>query len=190
MTKAEKIFISLAVMSLVISIASPITGYYWLDPSLKAFKDRARLQLTSGYTKAYNLQLMRELAPDQRPEGIGNKPLLTLRILNVGNLPAKEIQVVLQHMGIDSSSPLSSFVFDPPVQYEVKNEKQQSFIVIKRPLPAHEEIKMALLSTPELVTVSNEYGETSVFDSGIRELPLEVRSVIPEDKNNKGINKR
>jgi hypothetical protein len=159
MKRAEKISTTLAIISLVVSISTPIATYFWLDPGLKAFKDRARLQVSGSL-----------VVPKERvfssPEG--NKVSIVgenyqLKLLNIGKLPAKEIQIVAQY----GEPPAGDFVtFDPPSQYEIQNQNNQIFITIKRPLPSQDSLRLNFQIFPTLLTVSTESGETNVIDTG------------------------
>jgi hypothetical protein len=158
MTKAEKIGIYFSAAALIISVVSPIVTYLWLDPNLKAFKDRARLQVSGEY----NILKKTEAATSNKI--VDAITSFNLSLLNIGKSPAKEIQIVAQYKNDPPSNEF--FTLDPPSQYEVRNQGSQSFITLKRPIPVEDSLSITFKVIPILLSVSTESGETSVISTG------------------------
>jgi len=156
MTRAEKVSISLAVISLVISISTPIATYFWLDPNIRAFKDRAKLQVSGDLTDTRIIQDLGKVVVSR------SGSFYDLSVLNVGKLPAKEIQIVAQYGIAPPDDRL--FTLDPPLHYEIRNVGRQTFITIKRPLPVQDSFKVTFVEIPFLLTVSSESGESTVIN--------------------------
>lgn len=157
MTKAEKVGVFFSAAALIISIISPIATYLWLDPNLKAFKDRARLQVHSeevGGKKTFEQGVyFYEKVPDSHK----------VTILNVGKLPARDIQIVTQFEG---NTPTSDFfTLTPPLQFEIHRESHECFVTLKRPLSPQDSVEVAFTTIPSIITVSTDSGETSTISS-------------------------
>ncbi len=121
MTKAEKIGIYFSAAALIISIASPIATYLWLNPNLKAFNDRARLQVIAP-AKNGVLCFLTTYSGD---------PFCQVSILNIGKLPARDVQIVIQYQE-DIPVEKELFSFEPSLNYETHNQGKQMFITLKR----------------------------------------------------------
>lgn len=105
MTKAEKIGIIVSTAALAVSIISPIATFLWLDPKIKEFNDRGRLQVTGEFTK----YKMSTLIPNQRVVDLDSS--YQANLLNIGKMPAKEIQIVVQY---NENPPTGDFfTFEP-----------------------------------------------------------------------------
>jgi hypothetical protein len=156
MTKAEKIIISIAVISLVISISTPIATYIWLDPKIREFSNRAKLEIYGGFTKFETFAYMGNM------KFVDRESLYTLTLTNTGRLPAKDIQIVVQYKENPPNGEF--FTFNPPSQYEVRYVGSQIFITIKRPLPSQDSLNITFKQIPNLLTVSTETGESNVLN--------------------------
>jgi hypothetical protein len=182
MTKSEKLSTILSVVAISISILTPIFSYYWLDPSLQAFKLRARLQVSGHPSKALSEYLkkqnpspvaIKETDPDRSnivnkafQEALEMSALDTsyeVEIVNVGKLPAKDIQIVAEY--IEHSE--NGIQFDPPVQSDLVSRDNKTFITLKRPLAPQDKIKIVFKVPPVSLWVSNEFGETDTIKTDI-----------------------
>ena len=109
-----------------------------------------------------------------------------LAIVNIGELPAKDVQIVAQY---DSRVPEKpSFVFEPPSQYELVTRPNQLFLTLKRPIAAKDQLKVTFKDYPSRISVANEFGETSTIDTELgsfhrdAELREEIRHYIESQK--------
>ena len=161
MTKVEKIGIGFSATALIISIISPIATYYWLDPNIKAFNNRARVRISiPGYGEPLS---------GFSPSLYTGNPFREAKITNLGNLPAKDVQVVIEYK---ETPPIGEddFRFSPPLQYEAIVRGNDVFITLKRAIPTTDSVSITFLTIPPtLLTVSTEYGETHTVRNSIFE---------------------
>ncbi len=170
MTKAEKITISISAIAVLISIATPIATYLWLDPKVKEFNERARLQVTVDDPNKDLDSSMSSWDPYK------------INILNIGKLPAKDIQIVIRFK--TELPAFDYFEFDPPLQYEIHSTAHESFITLKRPLASQDSLNMIFYrGVPSLLTVSTDTGETSTINTGYESIgPAEGKEIKPNKK--------
>ena len=167
MTKYEKVSTGLSILAVVLAIALPIVSYYWLDPDLRNFKRRARLQVIGD--ALYELETV-HLPDEGATSRWSQNGDYQVRIANVGQSPGKEIRIVTQDdtcPGDEKTETTHSFDFDPPVPYEQINKNNQTFITIARPLSPQETIRLTFRPSPLRVAVSNEFGETTLLETGV-----------------------
>lgn len=164
LTKAEKWSIGLSIVAVVISIAMPFISYFWLDPQLQSFRNRARLQLNSG-----------EIFPNSKPPDPNNLnyPKKTetdfieidssqpwyIEILNVGGMPAKEVQIVFAYPSQSEKQP--ELIFEPPSANELVQKGNNYIITLKRSIAPQDKVKISTLVVPDEVWVYSEFGESN-----------------------------
>jgi hypothetical protein len=182
LSTVEKVELALSIAAIVISITSPIVTYYWLDPTLQAFKLRARLQIagTIHRTVEYKEPKRSNNKTNVRPnETRSLAELLSqfgtrvvhdveyeVEISNIGQLPAKEAQIVAQFESAHEIN-LDSISFEPAILFEVTQKPGRIFITLSRPIAPQDTIKVRFRSPlPTQVSVSNEFGETSTIQTG------------------------
>ena len=189
MTKYEKLTVIVSVLALVVAAANPFIVYKWLNPPLKEIKQelkqRGRLQVSSNRSSnEYHMQVMRKIIMEDDSETI---PIaFNLEIVNVGEMPANNVQIVAQY---DSKAPdKPAFVFEPPSQYDLIARPDQLFVTVKRPIAPKDTLKVTFKDYPSRVAVSNEFGETSTIDTELgsfhrdAELKQELRSYFESKK--------
>src|SRR2546426_9934062 len=141
MTRYEKLSIILATIALLLAIASPLVSYYWLDPQLQAFRNRAVLQvvgesLATEKDKSWArfVRERSEPSPGATPEELDDKTVSSLtaapfevEVTNTGKLPAKDIKILLQywHNEYNENERDFLFQFDSPLSYDVVNKHGQ-----------------------------------------------------------------
>lgn len=194
MTRYEKITVLVSIVALVVAATNPFVVYKWLNPPLKQireeFKQRARLQVSSNSASdEYHMQVIRKIIMDGNDDSYSVPIDFNLEILNIGELPAKDVQIVAQY---DSRTPEKpSFVFEPPSQYELVIRPNQLFLTVKRPIAAKDKLKVTFKDYPSRVSVANEFGETSTIDTQLgsfhrdAELREEIRNYIESQKPDK-----
>lgn len=167
MTRYEKISMYLSIVALLLSLGSPILMYYWLDPTLKAFSLRGRLQVSSSpeYADLHRKAIEALLTGSELPEIV-----FDVEVLNIGELPASGIQIITQYnlSGVKEGG----VTFDPPVLYEVSYHGTERFITLKRSLAPKDKLKIFFTDYPNRVVISNEFGESSILDTGLGTLGL------------------
>lgn len=165
MSRYEKLSTILSVFALLAAIASPFISYHWLDPQFQAFKNRAKLQVTGAIIGDVNYE-----ASTMRVT-YGLTSPYELEIINVGQLPCKEIKIVSQqqqelrdkvHLPPDDAS--QDFSFEPLIPFDVTTKGNQHFITVNRPLAPNDKLKMTFKYVPSFVVVSNEWGEMTSLD--------------------------
>jgi hypothetical protein len=183
-TRNEKVNTALSVVAIIIAAATPFVAYFWLDPTLQAFKHRGKLQVSSSKDTA---EFRRGLIKAIIENSDGFNPVqikFDVEILNIGDLPAKDIQIVAQYA---SAAPKeASLKFEPLVQYDVVPRANQVFITVKRPLASQDKLKVTFLDNPSRISVSNEFGETSTIDTDLGWFynPAQIK-----EENGKGLEK-
>jgi hypothetical protein len=189
-TRYEKITTVLSIIAIAFAMANPFLFYLWLNPSLQEFKHRARLQVSSSKDSSqFNTQVERKIILDGNDETESVPISFDLQILNVGEMPAKDVQIVAQYYTAAPEKPL--IIFDPPTQYEVVNRSNQIFVTVKRPIAAQDRLKVSFKDYPSQVSVSNEFGETSTIDTELGwfhrsgELKKEIQKYTESQKPNK-----
>ena len=187
MTRHEKINTVLSLIAITVALATPFVTYFWLDPTLQAFKHRGRLQISSSKDTSARHQEEIRIILGLEPEPIN----FDVEILNVGELPAKDIQIVAQY---DSGAPQTvSLGFEPPIQYDAVTRADQVFITMKRALASKDKIKVTFRDNPSRISVSNEFGESSTVDTGLAwfkragELKNELGKPVNSQKPNKAL---
>lgn len=192
MTRYEKSTVVVSMLALVVAAANPFVVYRWLSPSVKEIKEelkqRARLQVSSNSASdEYRRQVIRKIIIDGS-EGSETVPIdFEIEIVNIGELPAKDVQMVVQY---DSRTPEKpAFVFDPPSQFDLVTRPNQLFLTINRPIAAKDKLKVTFKDYPSRVSVSNEFGETTTLDTRLgefhrdKELRDEIRRSIESEKS-------
>ena len=169
MTRYERISIIIAITALLLAIASPIVSYFWFDPQLQAFRHRARLQVSGSSITGGNT------APDP-------VPVFHVQIVNIGELPGKDIRLVVQYSRESEPNPKAQHIikFGPPVPYEIVNKQDQDFVLISRPLAPQDKIDVSFMEMPSMISVSNEVGETSVIQT-----PWQLRLMFKDPERRK-----
>jgi len=160
MTRYEKASVYVSIFAVVISLTSPVLMYYWLDPTLKQFSLRGRLEvlLIPENDELYK-KIITAILMDKPP--IPANPL-NVEIQNIGKLPASGIQIVAQYFNEGKEGGVA---FEPPVQYEASYHGTQTFITLKRSLAPQDKLKITFTDSPQRVVVSNEFGESSIVDN-------------------------
>src|SRR5947207_14338815 len=114
MTRYERISMYVSIVAVVISLGSPILMYYWLDPTLKAFSLRGRLQVSSSPEDAeLRKKLINSILTHESPTPVIH---FDVEVLNIGQLPANGIQIVAQYF---SDPKEGEVTFEPPAQFEI-----------------------------------------------------------------------
>lgn len=190
MTRYEKVTVSVSVLALIIAASNPFIVYKWLNPPLKEIKQelkqRGRLQVSSNRgSRDYHMQVMRKIIMDDDSDTV---PIdFNLEIVNIGELPANNVQIVAQYDSKAPEQPL--FIFEPPSQYDLVTRPDQLFLTVKRPIAAKDKLKVTFRDYPSRVAVSNEFGETSTIDTDLgsfhrdAELKEEIRNYIESKKS-------
>lgn len=167
MTKYEKLSTILSILALVLALGSPMLAYFWLDPDLRNFKRRARLQVSGT-----RIDPETGKAPDaiDLSKGLDLPGLLRqqyeLQMTNVGQLPGKDIKIVTTYGGIiDGTKSPSDFILQPPTPFDSEEKAGQTFITITRPLAPRDTLVLTFSLPPRTIAVSNEFGETTVLES-------------------------
>lgn len=152
MTRTEKLSLWFSALSLIISIASPLVGYFWLVPSLRDYELRGRLQITSD----------RFIEDD----GDSKYPLkYEIKLINSGRLPAKDIRLdIIYPLGYPDGGEISVF---PPMESDVKN----SYLLLKRPLPPNDTVLIQFSVPPTMLYISTETGDTKIHITGLEKEP-------------------
>jgi hypothetical protein len=167
MNKYEKLSLSLSILALVISISVPIASYYWFDPTLKQFGLRGRLQVSSSKDERdYHNEIIRAIIMEETPK-LG----FNVEIVNIGELPANGIQIISQYFDQATDGGVT---FEPILQYESTCRGSQKFIMLKRPLAPHDKLKITFNDNPDKISISNEFGETSIIDSDLGSFRVEA----------------
>jgi hypothetical protein len=161
MTRYERISIALAIVALVIAVAGPFITYRWLDPELQSFSNRAKLQVVGKPVGSFILYTLDE--PITLPQAY------EVEITNTGKLPAKDIKIVLRYDDEPQFDDQSTFGFnfDTPTVYEVETKYGQRILALNRPLPPNDKVKITFRNLPNLISVANEFGETTILDTGL-----------------------
>lgn len=169
LSKSEKISTVLSVIAILVSVISPLTTYYWLDPQIQAFKNRAILQL-SAQPKA---GIINPHVENTEGFTLPVRSDYLAEIINVGPLPAKDVVLTLQY---DRSETTDSMVeFDPPVPTSVKIEGSSKFITLNQPIAPMDKVGIKLYRPPNTMWVTSEFGErNSVTITSNFQLMLEM----------------
>ena len=189
MTRYEKVTVLVSFVALIIAAANPFIVYKWLNPPLKEIKQelkqRGRLQVSSNRgSEDYHRQVIRKIIMEDDSDTV---PIdFNVEIVNIGELPANNVQIVVQY---DSRVPEKpSFIFEPPSQYDLVTRPDQLFLTVKRPIAAKDKLKVTFKDYPSRVAVSNEFGETSTIDTDLgsfhrdAELREELRNYLESKK--------
>jgi hypothetical protein len=158
MTKYEKLTLGISILALGVAAASPYVAYRWLDPQLQAFQNRGRLQLSIVYDTPE--------AKDTPPDTVDNAPAkrllannpLEVKIINVGELPAKDVLVTAQY---DSDPKEVETILSPPMPTDITLKDQTQFITLKRAIAPHDSVNFKFMDAPKTVWAATEFGETS-----------------------------
>jgi len=164
MTRYEKVSVILSLAAMLLSVCSPILMYSWLDPTLKAFGLRGRLQVSSSKDKdrrEFHNEVIRAIIMDDLE--VPNIKF-DVEIQNVGELPASGIQIVVQYA---DQAKDGGVTFEPPVQFEATYRGTQTFISLRRALAPRDKLRITLTDNPSKILVSNEFGETSIVDTDL-----------------------
>jgi hypothetical protein len=155
MTRTEKLNIALSVIALVLSTASPFITYRLLDPSLQAYRMRGRLQVSGDprWGKSKDVSDM----PDS----------YELEIVNVGYLPAEDIQIIAE----SNNASEQSANFDPPVKTETTTQGNSNFITVKTPLAPRARLLVDFPAIPKLVNVTSNSGDRTILYTGVTWYP-------------------
>ncbi len=179
MTKYEKLSTILSVAAVIIAVLTPIGSYLWLDPQLQTFRHRPKLQVlleeptSSGTTMDYSDP---------------NYPIFTvtgsnrIRIVNLGDLPAKDIAISGQYL--QSEDATKSPEVTPPMPIDLTSNDNLQFISIRRPIAPHDKIEVSFENAPKVIWVSTEFGETSTIFTGTRAYMVNTKTQeeIPMDR--------
>lgn len=159
MTKYEKISTILGTVALLAAVVSPFITYWVLDPQLQSFKNRARLEV-SEVTEPSKPILVPNAGDIVRTKDIVdfllNAHTYHMQIMNVGNLPAREVSIVLQY-GTTPNNPLVEV--SPPLLTESADKDNLKFLTLKQPIAPSDSVRIKLRPAPDEIWVSNEYGE-------------------------------
>lgn len=176
MTRYERISIIIAVVALVLAIASPIVSYFWFDPQMQAFRNRATLQVVGTpidrektaiqWFSAHSNSLMERDSNSKSELNIKRLDVqYEVAVTNLGRLPAKDIKILLQYELHPEVAPKS--YFDPEVPYDIVSREKQQVITITRPLAPQEKTTLNFANVPWTISVSSEFGETTSLNAGI-----------------------
>jgi hypothetical protein len=171
----EKITLALSIVAILFSILSPFITYFLLDPQIQSFKNRARLQISSPTSfmiedSDVNIEIEDKTASDKKVGGFNPLPRWELHIENIGELPAKDVQIVFrynQDINIKETGNkiVESINFDTPYLPETKINNNDIFITLNKPIPPQGKIKLKIGYTPDTVTVLNEFGEQNIIQT-------------------------
>jgi len=151
MKQLEKINISLSILALGFSVLIPVLGYFWLDPNLQAFKNRARLQVSNRLPTRNN----------ESNDFLQDKPY-KIDIANVGRLPAKDVLMTLQYSHKEEVD--TEIQLLPPVPVDVVIKEDTKFVTLKKSLAPQDVIQVKFAFPPKTVWVANEFGETTIVN--------------------------
>lgn len=175
LTRYERLSTTLAIVALVLAIASPVASYFWFDPQFQAFRNRARLQVT----------MTRDGGGAGADFSNPNYTVITqtgardLTILNTGELPAKDVLVSVQYLELPAADSLPSFL--PPFPVESTTKDYVQFITLKKAIAPHETVMLKFSASPRVVWVSNEYGETSTILTGAKAFKVDDKTNTMEE---------
>jgi hypothetical protein len=159
MTQYEMLTLILSSLAILTAIASPVITYYWLDPQLQAFRNRARLQIEDAYH--VNTQVIPAKSPGELTRTIAQSNW-SLLITNTGALPAKDVQIVFRYEQINENETRDpKFVFEPPTTVEQTAKDNEITVLLKRPIAPEGELRLTTSDEPNDVWVYNEFGEGS-----------------------------
>lgn len=178
----EKWTLGLSIAAVLISIGMPVVSYYWFDPQLQTFMNRAKLQIVEVKKEAVVTTNGPSSFEDIKNEEMWWKSLSAFfefnpwsaEIHNTGNLSGKDVLVAAKY-----SSPLiekkeekaslgvamPDIKFEPPAPFEKVVNGDTIMITLKRAIAPQDKIKVTFSSMPNTVWVSNEYGESSSIET-------------------------
>jgi hypothetical protein len=124
----DKITIWISIVALLVSIATPIATYYWLDPKLKELKDqRGLVYLLKDYSEHWKL---RKAKSD--PFSDFYQIQYTVQLKNTGALPAKNVVLSL----VPRLTPKTVVSFSSHAIYDRRDSSDSSYITLKQPIKA------------------------------------------------------
>ncbi len=168
LSKSEKWSLGLSAVAISFSIITPVIGYYWLDPQLQAFRNRARLQISSPSKLIIEDAARENIEEDDKgtikdQRNFAPLPRWKLDIENVGNLPAKDVQIIFRYPQSYNEKQLEGVTFEPPLLADIFNKDGNTFVTLKKPIAPQGKISATVMVAPDEVIVSNEFGESSII---------------------------
>lgn len=166
MTRYERLNTVLAILALLLALASPFVSYYWFDPYFQSFRHRPKFQLSAqSVTFVYEYDLSGNL---RRVGETGTGSNITL--VNNGDAAAKEpLITILYKNERDVSMPIE---LSPPFPAEVTVNGNTKFIVLKRPLGPKETLGITFPEVSATLWASNEFGESATLQLAFPEVQV------------------
>lgn len=165
LTTTEKWTIGLSLTAIIVSMISPITSYYWFDPQFQTFRNRARLQISSTNPINFN---QKEPKPVIEIDLWEIPSYSDVEILNIGQLPAKDVQIVFNYTKLVEDEKLNpSITFEPPILSEITIREKTVFVTLKKAIAPQEKIKVKINPIPDNIWVYNEFGEGNSIQTNI-----------------------
>jgi hypothetical protein len=175
MTRYERLTVILSSIAVIISAVSPIGVYYWLDPQRQSFLHRARLQVTMEPKHRYGVG--GSWGSDYWITTISGAD--ELKIVNIGELPAKDVLITAQHLYLPAQGSVPSISPPYPIESNIKDFTQ--FITLKKPIAPHETLTVKFSGSPKVIWVSNEFGETSTVLTGAKAIRHDEKTNTDEE---------
>ena len=165
MTTAERWSTGLSIIALLVSIASPIAGYYLLDTKIKEAKDKQII---------YSVDAFGEVTPELKT--LPSRGMVLIGLANVGNLPTKDITITFaMKPSIANGKPNLHVVIAPPMPFDVSYDENNTFIHLNQVLGPKDRLglrvqmesegQFANLNWIDKVWVSSEVGLASLVQS-------------------------
>lgn len=126
----DKIAISVSIVALVISIATPIATFYWLDPKVKESHDKQIVYEFRDRSQHMHLRFRKSDRDDTTFYHIA----FTVRLENIGVLPVNNVVVAIR----PAIPKGTSITFNPPVPFSEKTDSNSSFINLEHALGRNE----------------------------------------------------
>jgi hypothetical protein len=176
----------LAIIAIGLSIIMPflaaVITYEILAVRLERQKNVMALELENQKSKLAELREDRKSRPQLLISNVkkssDEKESLSFEVANVGQSPAKELQIIVWSTAYDSLSKATDkkeairnhVLIYPGIQFDPELEGgviPTIRITFKRPLAPQEKLSVTLFEIPTSVSIQNQYGElTPVFASG------------------------
>jgi hypothetical protein len=153
-------------LAILISIISPFITYYFLNPELKSFRNRGRLKVESGN------EITKHTIPANPPEIPEAIDYLLARkdwnliVTNIGNMPAKEVQIVFRYTSLGpGEKPNPEVTVDPPTPFELSTEGNELTLRLKRAIAVGDGINVTVRTDPDWACAYNEFGEGTCLET-------------------------
>jgi hypothetical protein len=136
MTKYERLSIWISIGALIVSVASPVATYFWLDPTIQQLRHQPRLHVE-------------QKRDDQQVD---------VSIRNVGRLPAQNVQLVFRPRD-NSPSPNPLFSLEPPLLYSVEIRDTIVYATLAQPLGAGNFVRVLYPNKPLDIYIYSGLGQ-------------------------------